>query len=151
VTYNPDLWRTEELHKFRAKGMLSGHGQVVIGNAGLAAKYNPLPSILESLLDRPCSENLQLVRFSLATHFVKVGICRGLDSVDVANDVIAWFLDPHCHACHGTGVKNKEQETCQICGGVAKIPEWEPARKGCAEVGNLFAWREVQLRKRNIA
>jgi hypothetical protein len=100
VTYNPDLWRTEELHKFRAKGMLSGHGQVVIGNAGLAAKYNPLPSILESLLDRPCSENLQLVWFSFVIYFVKVGICWGLDFVDVVNDVIVWFFDFYCYNCY---------------------------------------------------
>lgn len=149
MAFNSEMWRTEELHKFQAKGILSAHGQVVIGNAGLAAKYNPIPSILEHLLTKPCSENMTLARFNLATHFVKTGICTDKESIDVANDVLAWFLDPNCHACHGTGLKNKEQETCPVCNGVAKMPSWPPAERGCREVDSLFAWREVQLRKRN--
>lgn len=147
MTYNPEMWRTEELYVFRSSGDLSDYGQVVIGSAGISAKYNPIPSILENIIDRPCSENVSLARFALATYFAKKGLCKDKESVDVANDVIAWFLDPNCHACHGTGLKNIEQETCPVCGGVKKMPTWEPAKRGIAEIKSLFAWREIQLRK----
>lgn len=149
MSFNAELWRTEQLYAVRSKGTLHDGGEVVVGNAGIAAKYNPTPSILDHLLSRPCAENMMLARFTLSTHFVKIGLCTNRDSTDVANDVLAWFLDPVCHACHGTGVKNKEQETCHVCGGVEKRPTWEPARKGVAEIESLFMWREVQLRKRN--
>lgn len=147
MSYNPELWRTEELYVFRSSGDLGDYGQVVIGSAGIASKYNPIPSILENIIDRPCSTNVSLARFSLATYFVKQGVCKEREAVDVANDVIAWFIDPHCHACHGTGLKNKEQETCPVCLGEKKRPTWEPAKRGVAEIESLFAWREKQLRK----
>ena len=146
-----ELWRTEEYHVAKSRGQLGDQGQVVIGNAGLAAKYNPIPSIMEKMLDKPCRENVMLAKFTLITHFVKQRLFTERDATDVADDVITWFLDPHCHACHGTGLKNKEQETCPVCLGIKKYPSWDLGKKGCHEVEGLFMWREVQLRKRNRA
>lgn len=150
MSYNPELWRTEEYHHFRDGGDLADHGQVVIGNAGRASIYNPIPGMLEHLKDHPGRNNYSVVKFSLMKHFVKLGICSNKDSADVADDVIRWYLDPNCHACHGTGFKNFEQDTCPVCEGKAKnMPSFSPSRKGCAEVESLMTWREIQLRKRN--
>lgn len=144
-----DLWRTEEYHVCKSVGELHSHGQVVIGNAGLAARYNPIPGILENLWAHPCRENMMLAKFTLITHFEKTNLCTSKESADVADDVLSWFLDPNCHACHGTGVRNYEQETCPVCNGAKKYPTWEPSKRGCAEIEFLLLWREQQLRKRN--
>lgn len=147
-----DFWRTEEYHSAKSTGNLGDFGQRVIGNAAFAARVNPIPGILEHLLTNPNRQNLNLCVFTLSGHFIKQGICKSADSVDVANDAVGWWLDPNCHACQGTGVKNKEQETCPVCDGMKeKLPSWEPSRRGVAEIKNLIQWREQQLRKRNSA
>lgn len=145
--FNNERWRTEELYVFRASGNLGDYGQVVCGTAGIVSKSNPIPSIMDNLFSKPCSENFFLARFALATHFAKERICKDKESVDLANDVIKWFLNPHCPACHGTRVKNIEQEICDVCGGVDKQFESDRLRRGVWEVEHLFDWREVQLRK----
>ena len=88
MAFNPEMWRTEEYHVFKSIGDLGDYGQVVIGTAAQASKHNPIPGLLECLFDKPCRENLLLARFHMATHFVKIGLCKDKDSVDVANDEI---------------------------------------------------------------
>lgn len=144
-----DMWRTVEYHHFRDGGDLGGHGVVVIGNAGIAAKYNPIPGIIEWMLMHPCKENYFLAKQALYKYFSEIRLCPDKYAADVADDVLKWYMDPHCHACHGTGVKNIEQEMCDTCRGVPKRPKDRLSSKGLHEVESLFAWREKQLRRRN--
>ena len=148
MAYNSELWRTEQYHTFKSVGDLGDFGQVVIGIAAQASKQNPIPGLLECLIDKPCLQNMTLVRFNMATHFVKQGFCNSKESVDIANDVIQWFLNPHCPSCHGTGVMNIEQDTCPTCQGIIHYPSGK-SFTACKEIESLFAWREVQLRKRH--
>ncbi len=150
MTTLDELWRTEEYHHHKSTGDLQGKGTTVIGNAAYAARINPIPGILEDILAKPNKQNLQLAHFTLTGHFEKVGTCTRKESTDVSHDVISWWLDPNCHACQGTGVKNKEQETCPVCAGMKeKLPTWQPSLKGIAEVKSLFRYRENQLRAKN--
>lgn len=117
---------------------------------GLSGQRNPLGYALDHLLSNPNHQNAGLVAFLLATELVKRGVCSEKDSVDSANDALAWWYDSKCTVCHGRGVLNFEQVECPGCLGSGRRdkPSNRTLRESIGVIESSMDWMEGQLRKR---
>lgn len=142
--------RTETLHAALATGTGYEWSENHVYAHGRAGVKNPLGAAINHLMTSPNRGTMNLAVHLLSGELQKHKIGRQRDAVDIARDSLVYFLSWLCPACMGTGVKNIEQETCQICGGSGKRqpPDDENIKSAVSIIKAEHERMELQLQKR---
>jgi hypothetical protein len=130
-----------------SRGLGSEHATDHVTALGLSSIYNALGAALLHLDVHRNGTNKRLVMNLLAADLVKLGVCLGRDSVDLATDSIAWWLNKNCPYCNGAG-KDFEQHQCPACDGTGERAKPERLHRALGVMNSSLDWLEQQQRKR---
>jgi hypothetical protein len=130
-----------------SRGIGSEWAKDYVTALGLSSIRNPLGAALIHLDGHRISANFTLVVNMMAKELVRARMATEKDSVDLANDTIMWWLDPHCPKCKGAGV-NFEQVPCKVCSGTGKKGKHPSIERPLWVIQAHLEWMESQQGKR---
>ena len=142
-----DLYRVESTMIAVSHGLGSEWATDHVAALGLSSIYNRLGGALLHLDCHRNATNQRLVIELLASDLVKLGICLGKDSVDLATDSLKWWLNKNCPYCQGAG-KDFAQHQCPACDGTGERARQERLNRTLGVMNASLDWLEQQQRKR---
>lgn len=116
---------------------------------GLCARQNRLGNALDHLMCHQTRENAMLCVFLLATEIVRNRLATEKESVDLANDAIAYWLTRLCPSCKGAG-RDFNQVDCPHCQGTGlkHKPKVRGMSAAIAIIEATLEAMELQLRRK---
>ena len=142
-----ELYRVESTMVAVSRGLGSEHATDHVAALGLSSIYNALGAALLHLDVHRNGTNKRLVEHLLSGDLVKLKVCLGKDSIDLAQDAIAWWLNKNCPYCLGAG-KDFAQHQCPACDGTGERAKPERLHRALGVMNSSLDWLEQQQRKR---